>query len=105
MIKNLDFPHENIVGTIHKDPDFIFMVNALRDADMLQNMNDTQLQNLVGIKAESFRHLSWDEYGKHSLAFLESIKFKTDYGITTGTELQKEAVARLGKFANVVFGD
>lgn len=101
LIRSLEFPHQEI----RSEPGFMFMVNALRDADLLSSMNDTQLHNLVAIKEEYFRHLSWDEYVQKSVEFLGSIEFKTKYGLEIGTELQRKAIARLGKFSEIVFGD
>jgi len=41
---------------VRNSDEYRFQVSCLRDADMLQNCNDTLLANFVGIKQELFRY-------------------------------------------------
>ena len=84
--------------------EYTLMVNCLRDADLMQNCNETLINNLVGIKHESFKHMTWEEYYKGSIKFLRGIKYKTKYGKTVGKPALKDAIYRLDKFGKLVFG-
>ena len=103
-----EYPHREITKmegeiTTQADDIFQFLTNALRDADMLQTMRDTQLHDLVAIKEEYFKYMPWKEYTEKSVEFLQSIKFKTKFGLKVGKELQDEALNRLLQFRHAVF--
>ena len=79
------------------------MAYALRDGDMLQNCNDTLLDNFVGVKSEMYRRDSYPEYIEKSLDFLRSIKYETRYGQDIGAKKLLIAIEQLEKFQKLVF--
>jgi hypothetical protein len=77
-------------------------IACLRDADMMQNCNDTLLANFVGIKQELYKYDSYADYTEKSLAFLRGIRYETEYGQQCGTRLYR-AIAELEQFQRLVF--
>jgi hypothetical protein len=80
-----------------------FLIDCLRDADMMQNCNDTLLANFVGIKQESFRHLDYKEYCQRSIDFLKGIKYETKRGIEVGKPQLDKAIEQLETFQRLCF--
>ena len=109
LILETEFPHgkfiyENYINEYGisndtRDNDhYRLMANSLRDADLFQNLNDTLLGNMVGIKQELWKHLDWSEYIDKSIEFLGTLSYKTKYGQEIGTPLLQEAIQKLKAF-------
>lgn len=78
-------------------------IACLRDADMMQNCNDTLLANFVGIKHELFKYDSYENYTEKTLTFLHGICYETEYGEKFGAKKLCRAIAELDKFQRLVF--
>jgi hypothetical protein len=97
LIRDTKYPFTEPAKTIERQ--------ILREADMLQNCNDTLLTNFVGIKQELFRYDSYTEYAQKSLVFLCSIKYETKYGKEVGQKKLDAAIEHLEKFCHLVFAE
>jgi len=120
LIEKLKYPHEpledlcegielhysiNCLAGKHRSftqEECTLMVNCLRDADLMQNCNETILNNFIGIKHESFRHLRWEEYYQLSVEFLSGLKYNTAYGKKVGKPLLNHAVKQLKQFGKLL---
>jgi len=96
LIRATEYPHKPL-------NEFNIRVAALRDADMMQNCNETLLANYVGIKSEMFRHLSYAEYTQKTIEFLQGIKYETSYGQRIGQVWLDYAISRMKEFQALVF--
>ena len=76
---------------------------CLRDADMMQNCNDTLLANFVGIKQELYKYVSYADCIEKSLVFLRSVKYESKYGKMYGDAGLKKAIYSLEHFQRLVF--
>ena len=110
LITGTCFPHntandEHVAtyyGTTGKDSaEYLQMQRALRDADMMQNCNDTMLGNFIGIKQEMFRNMKYPEYMEKTLAFLKGIKYETKYGMDIGQPRLVYAIKQLEQFQHL----
>lgn len=57
-----------------------FLEQCMRDADLMQNTNDTLLYNQVGLRKELDPCCCWDCFLKDSIDFLLNIEYETPYG-------------------------
>ena len=110
LIAQTEYPYKKTADVVAKESfdhheDIAVMLKCLRDADLLQNCNDTLLGNFVGIRQESFRNVPFDEYSQKTIDFLRSIKYETKYGQRFGKEKLAEAIGYLEKFHEIVFAD
>jgi len=80
-----------------------FMCHCLRDADMMQYCEEFVLDSYIGIKAESFRHMSHKDCLVQGINFLKSIKYQTSYGKTVGQQLLDTSIDRLKYFSQLVY--
>ena len=87
----------------HLAPATSFEAACLRDADLLQNCNDTLFANFTGIKQEMFREIPYPQYMDNTLKFLRSIEYKTTWGKLFGKELLDTAINQLEQFKQLVF--
>ena len=97
-------PLAELRGNFRDDARYCLMAHSLRDGDMMQNCNDTLLDNFVGVKNEMSRHDSYQEWTNTALHFLRSIKYETKYGQDIGIKKLQVAIEQLERFQKLVFG-
>jgi hypothetical protein len=75
MIENTKYPYDKTAE------DLTYMQNVLRDSDVSQIMSlDTYFaHNIVGLKNEYGKDLSWEVLLKNQRSFIESLHFGTSY--------------------------
>ena len=108
LIECTKYPHEHVSPPMggnfeYTAEDRDFQMRCLRDADFMQNCNETVLANQVGIKSESFKHVPYAEYVEKCLNFLRGIKYTTTYGKTFGAKKLQTAIKQLELFQRLVF--
>ena len=96
LIRATEYPHK-------ETPDLNSYIKCLRDADMMQNCNDTLLGNFVGIKHEMFRGMPYPEYTEKTLEFLRGIRYETEYGKNVGVPLLVRAIEQMERFQESMF--
>ena len=94
LIKATEFPYDRTSLT--------GCAQAIRDADMMQNCNETGFNNLVEIRHKCFKHMGWDEYLEKFVAFFDGIRFYTAYGQDVGAKGIAKAKSRIETFRHLI---
>jgi len=88
FIDALTYPHKPI--SVNTSP----AVLCLRDADLFQ-VCSTLFSSVVGIKNESFKHMSWEEFFQKEIEFLQQIEFKSAWGKDIAEPKKQETIEYL----------
>jgi len=103
-----EYTRKYVAGTdycssgVVSEEQFCFMLQCLRDADLMQNCNDTLLSNFVGIKSGLFKRDDYREYTQKHIDFLKTVKYQTPQGKAEQVEIEN-AVELLEQFQKLVF--
>ena len=100
-----ELPETDLYHILVNQEEYSLQLNCLRDADMMQNCNDTLLSNFVGVKQELFRHDSYAEYTEKTLVFLRGIEYETQYGKEVGQPLLNMAIEQMEWFQRLLFAE
>jgi len=99
LIKYTEFPHE----PIEELSGYSFPINCLRDADLMQCMNETMIQSITGIKEEYFKQVPWFSYLTKAIEFYAGLQYQTKWGKEVVVPAQKATVARLQAFKEICY--